>query len=76
MQTQAAVGAAMPEILGDDPMRGFYAVELGSSLGSPSDETVRQRERAGELFSVLRPGRGLCREYPAFQAWPATPGQA
>jgi hypothetical protein len=27
------------------------------------------RERAGELFSVLRPGRKRGREYPAFQAW-------
>jgi hypothetical protein len=30
---------------------------------------VRYREKAGELFSVLRPGRKRGREYPAFQAW-------
>ncbi|TXG96582.1 MAG: hypothetical protein E6R08_09005 [Nevskiaceae bacterium] len=69
-----ALGAATPQVLGDDPMRGLSAVELGLSLGNRSDETVRQRERAGELFSVLRPGRKRGREYPAFQAWPGVAG--
>jgi len=36
---------------------------------------VRLRERAGELFSVLRPGRKRGREYPAFQAWPGIAGK-
>jgi hypothetical protein len=43
-------------------------------MGGLSDETVRQREKAGELFSVLRPGRKRGREYPAFQAWPGIAG--
>ena len=52
-----------------DPAQPLSAVELGQALGGLSDETVRLRERAGELFSVLRPGRKRGREYPAFQAW-------
>jgi hypothetical protein len=43
-------------------------------LGGLSDETVRQREKAGELFSFLRPGRKRGREYPAFQTWPSIAG--
>jgi len=58
-----------------DPAQPLSAVELGQALGGLSDETVRQRERAGELFSVLRPGRKRGREYPAFQAWPAIAGK-
>ena len=52
-----------------NPAQPLSATELGQALGGLSDETVRQRERAGELFSVLRPGRKRGREYPAFQAW-------
>jgi hypothetical protein len=52
-----------------NPAQPLSAVELGQALGGVSDETVRYREKAGELFSVLRPGRKRGREYPAFQAW-------
>lgn len=52
-----------------DPMAPLSAAELGGHLHI-GDEAVRHRERAGELFSVLRPGRKRGREYPAFQAWP------
>ena len=51
------------------------AAQLGKALGDLGDEIVRVRERAGELFSVLRPGRKRGREYPAFQAWPGVAGQ-
>lgn len=51
------------------------AVDFGRALGDLRAETVRHRERAGELFSILRPGRKRGREYPAFQAWPAIAGE-
>lgn len=59
----------------EDPMAGLSAVQLGQALGGLSDETVRLREKAGELFSLLRPGRKRGREYPAFQSWPAVVGE-
>jgi hypothetical protein len=58
-----------------DPAQPLSAAELGQALGGLTDETVRQRERAGELFSIMRPGRKRGREYPAFQAWPGISGQ-
>jgi hypothetical protein len=58
-----------------DPTQPLSAAELGQALGGLTDETVRQRERAGELFSIMRPGRKRGREYPAFQAWPGVTGQ-
>lgn len=62
------------QVQSEDPMRPMSAGEIGAVLGGLSDETVRQRERAGELFSILRPGRKRGREYPAFQAWPSVTG--
>lgn len=64
-----------PPALAADPVQPLSAVELGRALGGLSDETVRQRERAGELFSILRSGRKRGREYPAFQAWDGIAGQ-
>lgn len=58
-----------------DPLAGLSAVQLGQALGGLSDETVRLREKAGELFSLLRPGRKRGREYPAFQASPSVVGE-
>ena len=58
-----------------DPTEPLSASALGQALGGLSDETVRQRERAGELLSILRPGRKRGREYPAFQAWPGIAGE-
>jgi hypothetical protein len=58
----------------DDPGEMLSAVELGRRLGI-SDETVRQRETAGELFSIVRPGRKRGREYPAYQAWRGVTGE-
>lgn len=58
-----------------DPSKPLSAAELGRALGGLTDETVRQRERAGELFSIMRPGRKRGREYPAFQAWQGITGQ-
>jgi hypothetical protein len=57
-----------------DPAKPLTAAELGAVLGV-SDETVRNREQAGELFSVLRPGRKRGREYPAFQGWEGIAGE-
>ena len=58
-----------------NPVEPLTAAQLGQSLGDLGDESVRQRERAGKLFSVLRPGRKRGREYPAFQAWPGIVGE-
>lgn len=57
-----------------DPTEALSAAELAKALGV-SDETVRNREQAGELFSVMRPGRKRGREYPAFQAWEGIAGE-
>lgn len=73
---------AVSEIIGEaeralaarrDPVEPLSAVELAARLGV-TDETVRNREAAGELFSILRPGRKRGREYPAFQAWEGVGG--
>lgn len=69
----AVVAKHTQEAVSDDPMRGLSAAELGALLGV-TDETVRARERTGELFSVLRAGRKRGREYPIFQAWPNVAG--
>jgi hypothetical protein len=50
------------------------ASELGKALGDVTDETVRLREKSGELFAILPPGRKKGRKYPAFQAWPEVVG--
>jgi hypothetical protein len=74
---------AVAEVLADaervfaarrDPADSLSAVDLGRLLGV-TDETVRNREQAGELFSILRPGRKRGREYPAFQAWNGVAGE-
>jgi len=72
---QAGARAPVLSLTLGDPSEPLSAAELGQALGGLSDETVRQRERAGELFSVLRPGRKRGREYPAFQAWPGIAGE-
>lgn len=43
-----------------------FAVRAGTS-----DQTVRNWERAGKLFSVLGPMRSRGRLYPVFQLWPS-----
>jgi len=64
----AEMGQRAPDTL-------LSASELGKALGGVSDQTVRLREKAGELFSILRPGRRRGAEYPAFQAWPGIAGE-
>jgi len=58
-----------PEVGLGDPMDSLGAKEMGAQLGAVSDETVRLRERGGELFSVMPVGRKRGREYPVFQSW-------
>jgi hypothetical protein len=81
LELQRALGSLHEEmqvqqasVLKEDPVQALSAAELGKALGV-SDERVRQRERAGELFSILRPGRKRGREYPAFQSWPGVEGE-
>jgi hypothetical protein len=57
-----------------DPAEALSAAQLAAVLGV-TDETVRNREAAGELFSILRPGRKRGREYPAFQTWEGVAGE-
>lgn len=68
-------GESTPTTTREDPAAPLSAAQLGQALGGLSDETVRLRERAGELFSILRPGRKRGREYPAFQAWAGISGK-
>jgi hypothetical protein len=74
LEAEMASHQARPA-LQEDPVRPLSAAQLGMMLGGISDERVRQRERAGELFSVLRPGRKRGREYPVFQAWAGVEGE-
>jgi hypothetical protein len=71
-----AEGTASPAVTErrEDPVTPLSATELGERLGV-GDESVRLRERAGKLFSILRPGRKRGREYPAFQGWPEIAGE-
>lgn len=71
---QASADDARQRVHAADPTELLPAPDMGKALGGLSDETVRQREKAGELFSILRPGRKRGREYPAFQAWPGVGG--
>lgn len=57
-----------------DPAEALSAAQLAAVLGV-TDETVRNREAAGALFSILRPGRKRGREYPAFQTWEGVAGE-
>jgi hypothetical protein len=50
------------------------AGEFGRRI-NVSDETVRQRERDGHLFSVLPAGRARGRLYPVFQLLPGVTGE-
>jgi hypothetical protein len=70
--TPAVAGKAAPTL--SDPAEPLSATQLGRALGNLSDETVRLRERSGELFSIMREGRKRGREYPAFEAWPGVAG--
>ena len=69
-----AIALPEPLLAQPDATAPLTALELGQALGV-SDQTVRGRERAGELFSILRPGRRRGVEYPAFQAWPGIAGE-
>jgi hypothetical protein len=80
---QITTEKAVAEVLADaervfaahrDSAESLSAVQLGRLLGV-TDETVRNREQAGELISILRPGRKRGREYPAFQAWDGVAGE-
>lgn len=72
--SEIVAGEARALYEGRDPAEAVGAAELGALLGV-SDETVRNREQAGELFSILRPGRKRGKEYPAFQAWEGIAGE-
>jgi len=59
---------------GSRPFELLSANEFGHRLGL-SDESVRLRERSGEVFSVIEPGRKRGRRYPEFQLWPGLAGE-
>lgn len=69
----AVCGAAIDHE-GRDPTWPLSATELGNALGV-SEEAVLSAERAGELFSIVRPNRGLNREFPEFQLWQSIAGK-
>jgi hypothetical protein len=76
LQQQLRMGTERAPVIAPaaDPLEPLTARELGDALGDLSEDTVRNRERQGKLFSVTRPGRKRGREYPAFQAWPEIAG--
>lgn len=61
-----------------DPELEMHTTLSAKAFGkrvSLSDETVRNREREGALFSILPPGKKRGRVYPAFQSLPGIFGQ-
>lgn len=58
-----------------DPAVMLTAAEFGDRLGKLTDETVRLREKEGQLFSILPEGRHRGRKYPAFQLLPGIAGK-
>ena len=62
-----AVVAATDE---EDVAAMLDANDFAARAGT-SDQTVRNREKAGKLFCVLGPMRSRGRLYPAFQLWPS-----
>jgi hypothetical protein len=76
--TQSVSSRSTPSLLDTapfgDPVAPLSAIELGRLLGL-DDDSVRERERVGTLFSILRPATKKGREYPAFQAWPGIAGE-
>jgi antitoxin component of MazEF toxin-antitoxin module len=71
---QPTVAVAPSSHLGEKPNRPLSAADLGLALGV-DEEVVRQRETAGQLFSVVRSNQGAQARYPAFQAWPEISGR-
>ena len=57
----------------DDPVAPLTAAEMAHALHL-HENSIRDRERRGMLFSILRPGRKRGQEYPAFQTWPGIVG--
>ena len=61
--------------LGDrDPLAPLTAAEVAHALNL-HENSVRDRERKGKLFSILRSGRKRGQEYPAFQTWEGVVGK-
>lgn len=56
-----------------DPLELLTASKMAAALGV-SDETVRNYEKADELFSFMSPARKRGRAYPAFQAMKGVSG--
>ena len=54
---QPVVAVVPSSHLGEDPKQPLSAAELGLALGV-DEEVVRQRESAGQLFSVVRSNQG------------------
>jgi len=73
-EAEAAGQQDTPVVTDKDPTQPLTAIEMGQALGGLGEDTVRVRERGGDLFAILRPGRKRGREYPAFQAWPGVTG--
>jgi len=80
LQAAVAAGPRPPlpapprvDVVINDPFEALSAAELGQRLQVVA-ATVRLREQANELFSVLPPGRERGRVFPAFQAWPEVAG--
>lgn len=73
LRAETPIAKEDAEPLGD-PVATLSATEFGQLIGL-GDESVRQRERAGKLFSILHPARKRGREYPVFQSWPEIAGK-
>ena len=64
---QQVAEGTLPLSGGADPFELLTASKMAKALGV-SDETVRNYEKANELFSFMSPARKRGRGYPAFQA--------
>ena len=69
LDSSASPNLSAPAAPFQDPMHPMNAAEISAALGGIGEDAVRALEQARSLFSIVRPGRGHEREYPAFQSW-------
>lgn len=73
--TESALLRGTAEVVMGNPVEPLTAIALGRAVGDLTEEEVLAREKAGEFFSILRPGQRRGREYPAFQTWRGISGE-
>lgn len=74
LQQLRAAAAVLSSFAAGDPLAPMTASEMGKALGV-DEQAVHSKERAGQLFSIVRRSRNRGQEFPAFQIWPGVTGE-